>query len=270
MLKMIFFCTIIGLQFFIMGPSHAGISVDPALLELSAPKEEQLQGSLWVTNEGNEAVEIEAQPEYWLKDKPLINGQAVEISSWLNLEPKDFKLGPAERKEVKYSIKLPSGLDGEIMAQIYFADVTGKGTGAVNLISRLGVGMYVSAKETQKISAKIDAVNIIKGDREIKFEVVVENSGNVHLRPKGKLIIEDDNKTVVKEMETQYGWPVFPANKYSYYAFCKIADIKSGRYKLKAVIDYGNLYEPKADNKTNEKTLIFEMDKYGQITINKT
>lgn len=251
----------------------AGISVDPALLELSASKGEQLQGSLCVTNEGKETVEIEAQPEYWLKDKPLINGQAAEIGSWLELEPKNFKLKPAEKKEVKYLIKLPSGLDSEIMAQIYFADVTGRGAGAVNLVSRLGVGLYVSAKETQKISARIDRINITKEGQEIKFEVVVENLGNVHLRPKGKLIIQDSYKTIIKEMETQYGWPVFPAKKYSYYAFCKDTGIKSGLYKLKAVIYYGNLYELKADNKDNktgEKVLTFELDKYGKIRINKT
>ena len=256
----------IGLQFFIARPAPAAISVYPVLLELSVSKEGQLQGSLSVTNEGAEAAEIEVQPEYWLKSSPVINGQAIEIGSWLNLEPKNFRLKPAEKKEVKYSIRAPSGLAGEIMAQVYFADVTKKESAAVNVISRVGVGLYVSVKETQKISAKIDRINITKEGKEIKFEVVVENLGNVHLRPKGKLVIQDSQNRTIKELETQYGWPVFPATKYSYHALCKDTDIGKGQYGVQASIYYGNLYEQKAD-RTDEKKAGFNIDKDGRIKI---
>ena len=91
------------------------------------------------------------------------------------------------------------------------------------------------------------------------FGVVVENIGNVHLRPKGKIVIEDRKGKEIKELELTYGWPVYPGKYRAYFGDWKGASLKSGKYKAIATVDYGDT------ENILKKTVSFEVDKKGNI-----
>ncbi|MBA7553214.1 hypothetical protein ES705_45801 [subsurface metagenome] len=95
------------------------------------------------------------------------------------------------------------------------------------------------------------------------FTALVENKGNVHFRPRGKVIIENGEGKKLDEVEIQYGWPVFPNDKRLYRANWEPEEILPGTYKTIAIFNYGDIYS-KLD-KQFEKNVSFEVTDKGEI-----
>jgi hypothetical protein len=99
----------------------------------------------------------------------------------------------------------------------------------------------------------------------INFGVTVENMGNVHIRPKGKVTIGDKEGNRIKEVDIFHGFPVFPRAKRTFPAIWKRGVLPPGEYKAKATINYGELYGLK-DRISSYETL-FSVNGQGKISI---
>lgn len=246
--------------------AFAAISVEPPLIEISSQAGEVVSGELMVHNYSNQDLKIKAETEYFFKP-PKLNDKDLDLNSWLRVEPKDFMLKASEVKKVNYLIKLPKGFRGETLAQVYFSsddDLNEKDK--VTVKARFGVGLYVAAKNTEILRARISKIDVLSKDNEINYVVEVENLGNVHLRPKGEIIVQDFKGVEIQRLNTQYGWPVFPKCKYTYDTKWQNVNFTEGKYRAKAIIEYTNPY-----NQTIVKRLsgqiVFTISKDGRVEI---
>lgn len=240
----------------------AGIGVDPTVMEISVSPGGKAKGVFTVVNDGDESVQVVVQPENWPRRK-----KAIDITSWLKIKPEEFKLGAKGVRKVRYKVKVPKEAEGELMSMVFFATTAPAGR-AVNIRTRFGVALYVTIKGTEVLEGEISDFKVkkVKSKEEkekLYFTILVENRGNVHFRPRGKVIIEDGEGEKLDEVEVQYGWPVFPENRQLYRANWEPEEILPGTYKAIAIFNYGDIYSEL--DKQLEKDISFEVTDKGEI-----
>lgn len=228
-------------------PAFAGIQVTPTVTQLNLSTGEEKSDFFSVLNGGNKLVCVEVELEELLRSQ--IDTEGIRVDSWLEVEPKKFDINPGEIKKVRYKIKVPPGCKGELRAQIFFA-TKGPSMGGIGIRNRFGVAVYVAIKGTEVVEAEITDVSIsgLSPESEknpeggIKIRVTVQNKGNVHLRPRGKVIIKDEEGEVVKELTLPYGYPIMPKMSHAYYASWEDGKLSHRRYKAIVFIQYGDIY----------------------------
>lgn len=264
-MKKTFTCSIcmllLGL-FLSFSPLFAGIGVDPTVIERCVSQGGKAKGIFTVVNDGDESVQVVVQPENWPRKR-----EAVDISSWLKIKPEEFKLGAKGVRKVKYKVRVPKDTEGELMSMVFFATTAPAGR-AVNIRTRFGVALYVTVKGTEVLEGEILDFKVkkttSKEQREkFHFTALVENKGNVHFRPRGKVIIENGEGKKLDEVEIQYGWPVFPNDKRLYRANWEPEEILPGTYKTIAIFNYGDIYSEL--DKQFERDISFEVTDKGEI-----
>lgn len=266
MLRRIFYL-LVALFFLNLSPFllYAGIGVKPTVTELSLSPGKRRAGTFTVLNDGDKAVKVKVELEDWRRKE-----EGVEVDSWLKVKPLEFELGPGKTKKVKYKIEIPQEAEGELVAMVFFGSLAPAG-GGVGIKMRFGVSIYVAIKGTEVVEAnieKLDAKNYGSESPEnygINFGVTIENMGNVHIRPKGRVTVEDEEGNRIKELEVFHGFPVFPQAKRTFPAIWKRGVLPPGEYKAKATISYGELYGLK--NKISSYETLFSVNKQGEITI---
>jgi len=238
-------------------PLFAGIGVEPTVTEISVPPGGRTRGTFSVVNDGDESVEVVVQPENW----PRKRG-AMDVRSWLEIKPERFKLGPKGTKTVKYKVTVPEDAKGELMSMVFFATTAPAGK-ALNIRTRFGVALYVMVKGTEVLGGEVSELKVKKDGGKIHFMAFVENRGNVHFRPRGKVVIEDGEGKKLDEVEIQYGWPVFPGDKHLYDGYWEPEEILPGNYRARAIFNYGDIYSDLDEQ--FEKDISFEVTDKGEI-----
>jgi len=240
----------------------AGIGAEPTVTEISILPGGKAKGIFTVANDGDEPIQVVVQPENWPQKK-----EAMDVDSWLTIKPEEFKLGPQGTKKVKYKVRVPQEAEGELMSMVFFATTAPAGK-AVNIRTRFGVALYVAIKGTEVLEGeildlKINRVTAKEGREKLDFIAVVENRGNVHFRPRGKVIIEDGEGKKLDEVEIQYGWPVSPGDKHLYDGYWEPEEILPGSYKAIAIFNYGDIYNEL--DKQFEKNISFQVTDKGEV-----
>ena len=234
-----------------------GITVEPVRQEIKASPRKETQGSYFVHNVGKEPTHVTVAPRDWFV---LKENRGISVDSWLRITPQELDLEPGERKEVKYEVAVPTRAIGELVAMISFVPQAEEES-MINVV--FSVSLYVMIEGTEILKGEISKVDIRRWEKEgssdLRFGVVVNNKGNVHLRPKGKIVIEERKGKEIKEVELTYGWPVYPGKNRAYFGDWKGASLKSGKYKATATVDYGD------PENILKKTVSFEVDKKGNV-----
>jgi len=243
---------------------YAGIGVKPTVTEIILSPGEREKGRFTVVNDGNEAIQVKVDLENWGTKRE------EAVPSWLEVKPREFELGPGEVRKVKYKIEVPQETTGELAAMVFFGSLAPAG-GGVGIRTRFGVSIYVAIKGTEIVEANIEKLDVAKYGTEdsdnygINFGVTVGNMGNVHIRPKGKVFIEDKEDSRIKEVDIFYGLPVLPQAKKTFAAIWKRGVLPPGEYKGKAIISYGDLYGLK--DKISSYETLFSVNEQGEISV---
>jgi len=239
----------------------AGVTVEPVRQEIKVSPGEKAQGSYFVYNVGKERTRVNVASHDWFV---LRENKGISADSWLKITPQELDLEPGERKEIKYNVAVPTRALGELVAMISFVPQAEEES-AINVV--FSVSLYVMIEGTEILKGEISKVDIRRwekdGSSDLRLAVLVENRGNVHLRPKGKVLIEERKGKEIREVELNYGWPVYPGKNRAYFGDWKGASLKSGKYEATATVDYGD------PENILKKTVSFEVDKKGNIEIDK-
>jgi hypothetical protein len=262
-----FFCISLILLFLNFRPTvlYAWIGVEPTVTELSLPPGERETGTFTVLNDEDKVIRVKVELEDWMRRE-----EGVGVASWLEVKPIEFELAPGTAKKVKYRIDVPEEVKGELVAMVFFGSLTPAG-GGVGIKTRFGVSIYVAIKGTEVVEANIEKLDVAKYGGEnsdnygISFGVTVENVGNVHIRPKGKVLVEDREGSRIKDVDIFYGFPVLAQGKRTFAAIWKGGVLSPGEYKGKATISYGELYGLK--DKISSYETLFSVDEQGEISI---
>lgn len=255
--KNVKYISIILFILFLNFPVWAGVGVVQSLVEISTSAGSNLTGYFTVVNNFKQETEVTVHLENIAR-----YGERIEIKEWLNVIPEEFLLKPGEVKEIKYEIKVATGIRGALTGRVFFASINPE-PGSLRIGTRIGIPVYVIIEGTENLDGEIEKITIRKdsekGKEGIRFMIVVKNEGNVHFRPRGKVVVRDKKREKIGETEVIYGWPVFPGRKHNYRAFWEIEDLDKGKYQAEIIFSYGDLYSKL--NKSFKKIVNFKLTK---------
>ena len=250
---------------FMVGESH-GLVMGPARFEVSLPPGEIADGDYYVQNDTDQPAHIVVEPENWFKE--IYKYGKLEIKDWVEFDSYEFDLKPKEIKKLRLRIKVPTDVKGELVAQIFFTSAVLEESGkpTENIKARVGAVLYVAIKGTEIVDAEIKSIAVSKesigGKDRFNIGVSVGNKGNVHIRPEGNVVIEDRSGKKIIELELISGTPALPYQEIEYRASWDNAELKTGRYKVLANINYGKELNME---KTAALEKIFEVNEDGKV-----
>ena len=183
----------------------AGLGIDPMRTELSARPGSTVQGAIALTNEKDTPITLDVS---FQERSALANVR----QDWIRIQCGQRTLKPQETTTVNYTLAIPETAAGEFYGRVGFSEVPeGATPGAVSIQTKISVPLFVTIEGTERYQAQIQAV-ALKSHDPVNVEVLVENSGNVHLRAVGECTILDraTGQVVQRFPVNEQKFPLYP------------------------------------------------------------
>jgi hypothetical protein len=234
------------------------VDIEPMRLEYSLEPGKTYSGTFKLRNTSDFATDIYVSTDgyRYLFTKGTIppagetpGGAKKDLPScqqWFQFAKTKISMNPGGTAEAKFTIKIPQDAAQEHLCAVIFDEKRslkenkpGQKTGNVQIqiIPRFSIPVYISIKKKEVVSAQITemaaAGELQKGG--LVFNITIQNTGNVHIRPMGTLVILDQNNEVIKNMPIGKCLPIFPGYKEQIPVLCP--NMPPGRYSAVATIE---------------------------------
>lgn len=228
-------CWALGL-FFSLGTPSPGLLIEPLRTILSVAPGDQTQGTIAVTNEKEAPISLK-----------LTFRDHSTFQDWILIDTDPIHLDPSEEKQIVYTIAVPLGASGELQGRLSFREMNPDAeqrTASLSIFTSISIPIYVRIKGTERYEADITDVRPHPFDAS-RIEVVVDNPGNVHIRPKGSITITADKRqerTINKAGVNRDGAPVY-AERERVLTTKLSAPLDPGKYTAHVELTYAdNMY----------------------------
>jgi hypothetical protein len=212
--------------------TFASITISPPKHELVIEQAEQITKSIKISNESEEAITLYTSGEDFIAwdntgQPKFIKPEDQEypelsLSNWIQLDEKNITLSPFETKEVNFTIKVPkNGEPGWHYWAIFFSPWIQNWV-KVGFSARIWVLILVNVPwditinwELEKFELGQEEENKFKekynfSSLPIIFNATFQNKWNIHLKPKWKIELLDEEwntlKNIWKEMIVSKNW----------------------------------------------------------------
>jgi hypothetical protein len=186
------------------------LRIEPLRTIISTEAGIENKGSITLTNEKKIPVSVEIELLDISKQKGLVE------HDWLKFGHSLLELEPGEQIQLGYSIFLPGGSSGEYPARIAFTERAAGAidTEMVTINTRVSVPFYATIRGTEIYDIQIDEF-YFNGDSRREATVVVQNSGNVHVRPVGRCVVKSEEVDGLMQSVAINGggYPILPKSK---------------------------------------------------------
>ena len=240
MKRMLKFGLVVLVVFAMARASHAeiaSIAIAPITRTLVLSKGGSHDGTYIVYNTSDEPQHVYVEPRYWYM---VQENEKIPLESWLNISPLEFDIGPKEKKEVKFNVLVPEGAAGELATMIAFRPKP-KEDQAVNVV--FSVSLYVRVTETEVIDCIMSDFEIRKFEdrKALKIKLDMRNRGNVHIKPRITVYVEDLFNKLLQKADLKFGMPTYPGTDQDYHGAIYDFKLKPGIYKARIEADYTNV-----------------------------
>lgn len=244
------------------------LSILPGKLELSVAPGEVYRGCYEISNTSEKAISVMVEVKDWDMDEEggvTMYDTPAELDSffkWFNIASNEITIPPNSSGKIDYEISIPKDGSGEYRKYLTFRSMPPKKEEeGFGIATQISVPLYVVVKGTEVFKAEISDVKITN-TAPVEIKVRVHNSGNVHIRPTGEVVINKKGKQkplIVMPVNTPSpGWPVLPQQSFRFTLYDK-TEFKAGVYVLKAKFTYNDI--------VISKELSFSVDKDGKATM---
>jgi hypothetical protein len=221
--------------------AHAGLSVSPSVIEKIVTPGLIYHGTYLVTNASDKAVDVSIEPEDWFK---RMDGKSDDLSvkEWFSVNHERIRLEPKQRKAIRFTIKPPQDLNLEKSAQVFFSFQEQEG-----IRSRLGVVIYIVAKNTWKLNAEALSVMVSnqktsEGGPMMVASIEMLNKSNVHIRPSGRLDVYQKKEKVLASFDFSKNPAIYPEKQRKLVSFLKGTTLPTGTYQGQLSFQIGHTY----------------------------
>ena len=249
----------------VYAPGLEAFTVSPGMQEIRISAGSSYKGSFSVGNPSTDTIKIKATAEDWSveTDERMIDRTESSALDWFTIGPQEIEIGPHKSGIFTYNVTLPEEAEGEYVAMIYFSTVPVIAEEAVTVVSRIGNALYVIVKGTEIIEGELIDIKVTRTDP-MNVRVTIENSGNVHIRPKGEitirkkgLFLSSEEKEPVIIPFNKAGFPVLPKQNYIFEERSKGVKFGLGWYSLE--------FEAEFDGNKLRKEVKFKVERGGGV-----
>ncbi|MEF2175785.1 MAG: DUF916 domain-containing protein [Candidatus Absconditabacteria bacterium] len=191
--------------------SYANLSISPLKFEYDLKPGETITDKIKVTNNTGGPVTLYTSKEdfiagddtgtpKFIKPQDQTN-KSISLSEWININAENITLENKESREITFQLKVPQvGEPGGHYGAIFFSSGI-PNSGQVAVVQRMGVLLLVNVEGEITVSGNLNSWNIGKlngnnieekksiDEFPISFGINFENLGNVHIKPKGQILI---------------------------------------------------------------------------------
>lgn len=226
------------------------LSIKPEFIELPILPNAFRIRTLMLENQETTEVKINAEIKEILNDEKgdLFSSDTIgypySATTWIEMEESEFILKPNEKKVLKLKIKVPSeeGSGGRYASLVINAFKKSKDT---LLPTSFHIPIFLNYFEKQREEINLEKIELT-GKAPANFYLYLENTGDVNLKPSGVIILYQKVKVGGSEQTIPIGeYPLkefkgylLPQRKIKMFAEGPLR-LKSGKYLLKIVINYG-------------------------------
>lgn len=117
---------------------------------------------------------------------------SYSLANWIEPSVKDITLQPNEERPISFTVYIPRDAEpGGHYASILFQSGSDETPGVANVSQRIGslILLRVSGNVTEDAQIETFETPTYSQEGPINFTLRVKNNGNVHIRPKGTIII---------------------------------------------------------------------------------
>jgi hypothetical protein len=151
--------------------------------------DEGAEKTYFATVEGFRARGEKGEPEFFQTT------DETQLATWITLEQTSVTLKPREKKEIKYTVRVPEKASaGGHYAAIFWSSQAPEPTGitGVGVVSK--IGSLVLVRVSGEIKEEMDLIEFstpkkVYNRLPVQFSLAFENRGNVHLKPSGEITI---------------------------------------------------------------------------------
>lgn len=181
--------------------SAQALTLVPPSLEYSSAKGQVIESRVKLLNNENRTLVLTpSTANFGAKDESgepdfKFDAPSADLSSWITIDKASLTLEPGETKEVPFTIAVPADAEpGGHYAGIFFASGgTASGGGQIGVQSKLGTLVILTVEGNIREQAAISSVKVdgptSVSRPPVNLNVRITNSGNVHVKPKGKVTI---------------------------------------------------------------------------------
>lgn len=189
----------------------AGLGVDPSKFEIVMPAGEIYEASIDVKSTYDTVVPANISTKEW---KNYGGNNGITVKDWLTVDIDKVDLFPDKPARVNFRVSPKEGMTGSLSGMLSFS-VQKEGE-VLNVV--ISVPVYIVIKGTEKPEIKLDHLIVSQSSATApSFEINLENSGNVHVRPQGmRISILGKKKDVLQTVVLGDTVPVYTGAKRSY------------------------------------------------------
>lgn len=240
-----------------------GIGLSPLNYEITANPGDTITNEIKVFNpsQGTIGVKMEIEDfavegeEGRVKLEPA-ETETYSIAQWLLIDPLDFVLAPGEQKMVSFTITVPQSAEpgghyGSILAST--RPLEGGPSSGAGVASRVGalVLLSVTGQVSEGLTVKDFTAPLYSEYGPINFSTRFENSGSVHVKPRGFITITNwlGQQTAVLEIPQRN---VLPNSIRKIEVPLNAKRLWAGKYTATLTVSYGS-----ANNQINPIVISF-------------
>ena len=234
----------------IVAPKMASaLTLTPTSREVSLTAGQKTATTITLKNETDKAVSLTTEVVNFTAKGETgepsfdFNATPTDIATWIEVDKGPITLQPAETMEVEVVFNTPSDATaGGHYGAVFFNEyIAGQATGQVNIESKLGTLFLATVKGDYQESGAIASFATADGKNgygkgPIGFAVRFQNTGAIHLKPTGSIVIKNMFGKVVKTIPVNTDGGATLPHSIREYTIADWNDIGSGYGQYKATL----------------------------------
>lgn len=183
--------------------ASTNISISPLTFDLSANPGDTITNEILIRNSGSSPVVIAPEAEDFVAEGEegqisLTESKSTySLASWIQLDSSQFTLNGGQQQRVKFVIRVPYNAEpGGHYASVFghLSPTLSNATSGSGVGQKIGALVLLNVGGSAKQEAKITQFSTTKPSYEsgpIDFDLRVQNSGSVHVKPMGVIAVTD-------------------------------------------------------------------------------
>jgi hypothetical protein len=208
----------------ILAQEKAGFSVSPPSFEINALPGDTIKNTIKIENLSPFSLKIAVKPQNFVaygeggQVSLTDEGNTFSISKWIELSNETFTIAPNDFYLASFKINIPRNAEpGSHYGAVVFSTVTDQKTNGSGASLAQEIGSLILIKlpgdvfENAKLKSFQPTQSIFK-DPKIALNALIENTGNVHVKPYGYISITNIFGQKVASIEVK-GKNILPGSK---------------------------------------------------------